>query len=327
MILRLTLLVLLVAASINLSGQTQEELRSMKLEKSGQVEDHQALIKALEDEIKIIQSQINEIAGWRKGFSGIVGFDWDRSWTWISNPNPDSRSSSLNLGLVGYLKNDQDKYFWHNSASLQKAWKRFDTNTRDTIGDEGLFKNGTLDILNVSSLYGYKLKPNLAVSALLEVYSSLEKLTNQGTADFGIGVSWLPLNNLTVTINPINYHYSYSDLFGINSEGALGAKLRIDYLLNFKLLANNCTWQSSLTGFIPYGSTGEDVFNDLSNPELLVYNSSLSEITWLNTWTLQLWKGVGLGFGWGIRRSQFEAFPGEAPKTQGYMNFGVSYEY
>ena len=326
--LRIALLLLstFLILSDSLQAQTQEELQELKITKIGQVEDYKALIVTLENELAVIESQMDLLSGWRYGLTGVFGFDWDRSWTWISNPNPNSRSSSLNIGLVGTVKNDQEKTFWYNSATLQKAWKRFDPNTKDNIGNEGLFKNGTVDLLNISSLAGYKLRENLAISALAELYSSLEKLTKQGTIDFGVGVTWLPFSNLTVTVNPLNYHYVYSNLTGLTSEGALGAKLRAEYLLNFKMFANNCSWQSTLTSFMPYGSTGGEVPSTI-DPTVILYNSSLFEYTWLNTLTLELWKGIGVGLGWGLRKSNFEALADETPALQSYMNFGVSYGF
>lgn len=300
----------------------------LKASKIGALEDHLAIATTIESELEIIDRQLSALAGWRKGISGTIGFDLDRATRWISNPNPNSKSSSLSLGVTGYLKNDKEKTFWHNNASIQKAWKTLDLDTRDANESGGIFSSGTLDVVNISSLAGYKITDKLAVSALAELYSSTEKLTTQGAIDFGAGLTWLPYSNLTITFLPINYHFLYTrDLFGIEPAGALGAKLKVDYNLKFKLLANNCTWQSSLFGFFPYNDSKMEIKNDPANPETVIFNSSLREITWLNTLSLELWKGIGLGAGWGLRRSDFEALEAQAPKLQSFFNFGLSFTY
>jgi len=309
------------------SQQTRKELMDLKATKVGALEDHLAQATAIENELELIDSQLSLLAGWRKGISGTVGFDLDRATRWISNPNPNSKSSSLSLGVTGYLKNDKEKTFWHNNASVQKAWRSLDLDTKDGVESGGIFSSSTVDVVNISSLAGYRITDKLAVSALGELYSSIDKITDQGTVDFGVGITWLPLSNLTVTVLPLNYHFLYTNKSWISSEGALGAKVKVDYNVKFKLFANDCTWQSSLFGFFPYNDSKLDIKNDLANPDLVVFQSSLAEYTWLNTLSLELWKGIGLGAGWGLRKSGFEAFEAEAPKLQSFFNFGISFTY
>ncbi len=307
--------------------QTQEELMKLKDVKLGAIDDHLAQISAIESELALIDAQISEVAGWRKGISGSFGFDFDRSRTWISNPNANSRSSALNLGLSGFMKYDQGKKFWYNQANVQKAWKNLDTDTEDDIDVGGLFANSTVDLVNLSSLAGYKLSDQLAVTALAELYSSLDRFTEQGAIDFGVGITWLPFSNLTVTVNPLNYHFLYTNNFGLESTGALGAKVKVDYNLKFKMFANNCTWQSSLFAFLPYNDAKMDIMNNPAVPNEVVFQSSLREYTWLNTLSLELWKGIGIGAGWGLRKSDFEALDAQAPKLQSFFNFGLSFTY
>jgi len=307
---------------------SQEELLTLKATKVGAVEDYYAQAAALEKELEIINAKLADLAGWKKGISGTVGFDFGNSKRWISNPNPNSRFVGLNLGLAAFLKYDEGKKFWYNNLNAQKAWNNLDFDTADGNDTGKLFSNGTVDLLNLSSLAGYKITDKLAVSLLGEWYSSIDRIDDQGVVDLGLGITWLPFSNLTVTVNPLNYHFVYTpEVFGLKSSGAIGARVRADYNLKFKLLANDCTWQSSLFGFFPYSDVKNDVTNDPADSERVVYTSSLREVTWLNNLSLELWKGIGVGFGWGLRSSGFEALVAEEPKLQSFFNFGLAFTY
>lgn len=319
-------LVLVFSLGAICSAQTKDELQDMIRVKSGLVEDHEAQIQALADEIQMLQSKLDIIAGWRKGVNGVIGFDFDRSRKWISNPNPNARAASLDIGIVGYLHNDQVKTFWNNTATIQKAWLTFDPDSEDAVTVPSLFDSGTLDILNISSLYGYRLTDKLAVSVQAELYSSISNLTDRGTIDVGAGLTWIPTSNLTLTLNPINYHYAYTDL-GFDATGNAGAKLRIDYLQPFKFFANECSFTSSLTSFIPYAGKNDVVTPFPVDFPAVSFSPTLREYTWLNTLTLNLWKGIGLGLGWGLRWSGFEALPGDTPKLQRFFNSGLSVSF
>lgn len=308
------------------SAQTKDDLQDMIRIKSGLVLDHEAQIQALNNEIDMLQSKLDVIAGWRKGVNGVIGFDFDRSRKWISNPNPNARATSLDIGIVAYLHNDQVKTFWNNTATIQKAWLTFDSNSEDAITVPGLFDSGTLDIFNISSLYGYRITDNLAASVQAELYSSISNLTDRGTIDVGAGLTWIPSSNLTLTFNPINYKYAYTNL-GFEATGNAGAKLRLDFLQPFKFFANDCSYTSSLTAFIPYAGKKDAVTPYPTDFPDVSFSPTLREYTWLNTLTLNLWKGIGLGMGWGLRWSGFEALPGSTPKLQSFFNTGLSVSF
>ena len=328
-----------------LNAQSKEELMTLKAEKAGTIADYEAQIVAAKAEMEGLQKEIDKLSGWRKGVSGLLGLNWNNSNGWIANPNPDAKSSSLNIGITGFLLNDKEKTFWHNKAIIQKAWNDVDLSEADNIKrdingnqifdeegnpvSDGLFKNGTVDILNISSLAGYKLSETFAISALAEMNTSLGNFLAPGTLDFGLGMTWLPMRNMTVAINPLNYHFAWpskneKDL-GLSSKGAIGAKIRVDYLEEFNIAGKKASWSSTLTSFIPYGDTKENVpalFDD--NGQILTESrtAGLFEYTWINNFSFEVGKGIGVGFGFGIRKSDFES-----SSLQSYTSLGLSYGF
>ena len=302
-----------------ISAQNISELKAVQEDKLGMINDWEAQIKAAQGEIDVIQNQIDVLNGWRKGTSGLIGFNWSRSDDWAGSPNPDSRSSALNIDLTGYLNHDKGKTFWHNRASVVKAWTDIDI-TNAEIDDENdrLWDNGTLDILNISSLGGYKLNDKLAISAQAELNSSLGNFLEPGTIDFGLGITWLPIRNMTVMVHPFNYNIAFpaiDAIEGVETSGSLGAKARLDYFIDFVILGNDVNWTTSFSAFIPY--------TDLDAIELDgggTFRPKVNSFQWLNNLSFTVWKGIGVGFGWGMRKADFEI-----DDFQYYTNFGISY--
>jgi hypothetical protein len=296
-----------------------EELIDMQADKKSAIEDLQSKIDGLEAEVGSLQSEIDKLSGWRKGVTGLVGFDWNNSNGWQSNPNPDARSSSLNIGLTGYLLNDKEKTFWHNKGILQKAWQDVDKSDADrSVDGDGLFDNGTVDILNLSSLAGYKISDKLAISGLGELNTSLGNFLDPGALDIGFGITWLPIENLTVVIHPLNYHFAFSGVDGLSSTGAFGAKFRIDYFQDFIISGLDINWTTTLTGFVPYS----DKTSIVALPDGTDFESGLTEFSWINTLSFDIWRGIGVGIGWGIRKADFES-----ADTQSYTTVGLSYGF
>jgi len=323
--------------SLCLMGQSIEDLKEMQMDKKSKVADLQSKIDGLNTEVDGLQAEIDKLSGWRKGVTGLVGFDWNRSNGWIANPNPDAKSASLNIGLTGYILNDKEKYFWHNKGIVQKAWNDVDLSDaddvqRDANGDiipdvkDGLFRNGTVDILNLSSLAGYKLSKTFAISGLAELNTSIGNFLEPGTLDIGVGATWLPIQNMTVVVHPLNYHYAWPSqeekakgVNGISSTGAFGAKVRIDYFQDFNIAGKPFKWSSTLTSFLPY-SDKKQAIRDANN--ITIREAGLFEYTWINTFTFEVWRGIGVGLGVGIRSSDFES-----SSLQSYTNFGLSYGF
>jgi len=308
-----------------IQGQSLDELKSMQAEKEATVADLQSKIDGINGELAGLQKEIDILSGWRKGINGLVGFDWNNSNGWIANPNPDSRATSLNIGLTAFANADKEKTFWHNKGIVQKAWNDVDKSEGDREAEgDGLFDNGTVDILNISSLAGYKISEKFALSGLGELNTSLGNFLKPGAFDIGVGATWLPIENMTVVIHPLNYHFAWPSQAekdkgstGISSKGSIGAKVRVDYFNDFSLAGKPLTWTTTLTSFVPYADTKQDVVDDAG---AVLRQAGLMEYTWINTLTFEVWKGIGVGLGFGLRNSDFES-----PDLQSYTSLGLSY--
>ena len=319
--MRQTLLYIIIIclSSSLLKSQSMKELKEMHVEKIASIADLQSKINGLQTEADGLQAEIDKLSGWTKGLHGIVGFDWNKSNGWVANPNPDARASSLSIGITGHLYNDREKTFWHTNGILQKSWQDVDLTDEDRNAlDDGLLDNGIVDLLNLSSLAGYRITDKFAISGLAELNTSIGKFLEPGTLDVGFGITWLPLKDLSVVIHPLNYHYAFSGLDGLSSTGALGAKFRVDYFNDFNVSGVEINWTTTLTGFVPYGSSLEPV----TLTDGTEFSPGLTEYSWVNTLSFNVWQGIGLGFGWGLRKANFES-----SSTQTYYTIGLSYSF
>jgi hypothetical protein len=295
----------LMVFAVNMNAQSLEELKAKKADLASQAAAKQAEVNALNGEIGSLNSQIDILSGWTKGFSGNIGFDFNKSKNWVASPNADASSSSLAISLASFANKMSEKTMWRNKGLLNMAWQ--DVNLVDSdLDTTGLFDNGTVDILNLSSLYGYRIHPKFAITTLAELNTSVRNFVNPGAFDFGVGGTWTPSNNLVVVVHPLNYHAGLSRTDGIDGAGALGLKLRADYTNTYNLAGKNMNLSSTLTGFIPY-----------STPE---GTNGVMEYTWVNSISFELWKGIGVGIGAGLRKADFES-----SDTQSYYTLGLSY--
>jgi len=104
-------------------GQTlDEDLKA----KAAELADAQAVVDGLAAEVAGLEAQIEKNAGWIKGYSGQIGFDFNNSNGWIANPNPDATSSGLSISLAGWANNINENNFWRNKGLLTKAWTDID---------------------------------------------------------------------------------------------------------------------------------------------------------------------------------------------------------
>ena len=313
---KIQLLFLLVFVASIMSAQTIDELKAMKATKAAEAAAFQAQADAVNGEIAGINAQITELTGWTTGLNGTVGFDFSNSDKWQANPNPSAQSSSLGLGITAYANKDQAKYFWNNKGVFQKAWQDVDIAVNGVEEDDDLFDQGTVDIINVSSLAGYTLTPKFALSGLGELNTSLGSFLKPGTADLGIGATWLPIKGMTVVIHPLNYHMAWNTNGDLQSDGALGAKIRADYGRDLLVMGKKIAWSTTFTTYQPY-----------SNPE---GKTSLREYTWLNTLAFEVWRGIGVGVNFGFRQADFETVTegvGEKDVLQKFYQIGLNYGF
>jgi hypothetical protein len=308
---KITFLFLCFVAVVSVQAQTLDA--DLKAKQAEIAAAEEALV-TLQAEADAIAASIETGAGWITGFGGNVGFNFNKSNGWIANPNPDASSSGLAIGLTGFANNITENFFWRNKGILNKAWQDIDlSDADDNVEGDGLFDNGTVDLLNLSSLAGKPISDHWAISGLGELNTSLGNFLAPGTLDIGVGITWTPdIDDLIVVIHPLNYHFAFAgkDENGervFSSATSLGAKVRADYTHDWDGFA----YSSTFTTFLPYQSTDEGI-------------PSLFEWTWLNTLTFDIWKGIGVGISAGFRNAEFET-PGDLTNLQSFYSVGLSY--
>lgn len=308
------LLLSLLIASISLTAQDADELRKqLKLKKDS--------IAKLQSEAKKIQSKLDKLPGWRIGAFGTIGASISQFNNWYARNNPNTNAGNITITANLFANLIEEKYFWRNSANINLGWVKLDD--RDNPNDSEDFETAT-DVFTLSSLYGRRLSKKWALSGLMEYRSTIiENFNDPGYLDLGVGFTWTPINSLVVVIHPGNYNFVFSD--GSTAfESSLGAKIVADYSDKF----GDLSVKSNLSYFLSYEG------------------SDLSNWTWMNSLGYDIWKGIGLGFEFGLRNNRQEALdfaieknaaltvPGPTPtfdtvdnELQTYWLFGLSYNF
>jgi len=304
-------LVFTLLASLTFTAISAQTLEDLKAEQTVKKDS----IAAIQERVDALQGKIDEFPGWKTGAFGTIGANLSGANNWFPQGTPNNSAGNIGIAVNAFANLDRDKYFWRNGGNINAQWVKIDNKDIDT--DDDSF-NGTTDVLNITSLYGYKLSDKLAISALGEYRTSIiNNFNDPGYLDAGIGATWTPIPDMVVVIHPLNYNF----VFAKNDaayESSTGAKIVVDYTkqlgaVNFK--TNFSTFQSYKSG-------------DLSN------------WTWINSFGYTLWKGIGLGFEFGLRGNRQEAFanalaqPNVDPNlaigdvdnvTQSYWLFGLNY--
>ncbi len=304
---KIVVLLLLLAAGFSLKAQTADELKK-------ELKSKKDSISNLEKKAKEIQKKIDELPGWRKGAFGTVGMSLSGFSNWYARKAPNTSAGNIGITVNGFANLIEDKFFWRNSATINLGWVKLDD--RDDPTDSDAFETAT-DVFTVTSLYGRRLNKKWALSGLAEYRTTLiENFNNPGYLDVGAGLTWTPTKKIVVVIHPGNYNFVFSDS-GTAFESSLGAKIIADYTAKY----NKLSVKSNLSLFQSYNS------NDLSN------------WTWTNSFGYTLWKGIGLGFEFGLRNNRQEAlnnalltnpaatFGNIDNKLQSYWLFGLSYSF
>lgn len=311
----LFLLVALLFVGFSLNAQTLEDVKQSKASVMSEIKSKKAELESLEKRAIDLQSQIEKLSGWMTGFGGNVGLNLGSNTNWVSNPNPNSSSSSLAIGLSGFANNIKEKTLWRNSVLVDKQWLDIDKDGDADGGDDGLFDNGVVDILNAASLYGYRVHPKFAITGLGELNTSVENFFKPGTVDIGVGGTWTPNDNLVVIVHPLNYHFAFSGYDNVESSSTLGCKLRAEYNNNLNLIGKNVALQSTFTSFLPYSDDKQTItVGDQS------WEAGLFEYTWINKLTFAMWNGIGVNVGLGLRGADFEI-----NDTQTFYTLGLGY--
>ena len=312
--------VILIALSLLSFGlmQAQEKTEEALRE---EMAPKKAEIAKLQKEVNALQSQIDNLPGWKFGAFGTVGANFSRFNNWYSQGTPNVSSANIAATVNAFANKKAEKYFWKNALNLNLGWVKFDD--RDDPNDDDSFRNAT-DVFNITSLYGYKLSEKLAVSTLGEYRTTiLDNFNDPGYLDLGVGMTWTPTANLTVVVHPLNYNIVFSSGQTV-FESSLGAKIVADYTRQIGKIA----FKSNLSAFQSYKS------------------SDYSNFTWINSFNYKLFNNIGVGFEVGLRGNKQENLenaieeaaamtpPGTVPtfdsidnQLQSYYILGLTYSF
>ncbi len=271
-------LLLLFVAILGVTAMNAQTLDELKADQKVKLDS----VAAIQGRVDALQGQIDAFPGWKKGAFGTIGGSLSGFNNWYSKGAKNSSAGNVGIVVNAFANLDREKFFWRNSANVNLNWIKLDDKDIDT--DVSDFKGAT-DVFGITSLYGYKLSDKWAVSALGEYRTTIiDNFNDPGYLDFGIGATWTPIKDMVVVIHPLNYNYVFSK-GDAEYESSTGAKIVVDYTkqlgkVNFK--TNFSTFQS-------YKS------------------SNLSNWTWTNSFGYTLWKGIGVGFDFGLRNNKQEA--------------------
>ena len=290
-----------------INAQTKEELLAQQAPKKDS-------ITAIQGRINALQGKIDALPGWRKGAFGTIGGNLAGYNNWYSKGAANSATGNIGFTVNAFANLIEDKFFWRNSANVNLSWVKLDD--KDNPDDSDSFEGAT-DVFSISSLYGHKLSEKFAISALGEYRTTvIDNFNDPGYLDFGIGATWTPIKDLVVVIHPLNYNFVFSSGDSVY-ESSLGAKIVADYTRQIGAIS----FKTNLSLFQSYES------GDYSN------------WTWTNSFGYKLWKGIGVGFDFGLRSNKQEAlnyalntlkdanatFSSIDNKLQTYWLFGLNY--
>ncbi len=272
---RILLFMFLILGVSLAEAQTKEELEALKTEKKDSID-------ALQSKVDALQAEIDALPGWRLRATGTIGGSVSGFNNWYAKDKPNASVGNFGVNVFGFADLIQDKFFWKNAMNINIGWVKFDDKDDDSDSDEYEVAN---DIFNFSSLYGHKLSDKFAVSGLMEYRSTLvNNFNNPGFLDLGVGGTWTPLSELVVVIHPANYNFVFSD-GDSQYDSSFGAKVVADYTKKF----GGLNVKSNLSVFLSYEG------------------SELSNYTWTNSFSYTIWKSIGVGFDFGLRKNHQEA--------------------
>lgn len=291
------------------TAQTKEELKASQAAKNDS-------IAAIKGRVDAIQAQIDALPGWKLGALGTIGFDISEFNNWYAQGIPNNSAGNIGITVNAYANLQQAKYFWRNSLNTNFKWVKLDD--KDNLTDDSDFR-ATTDVFNISTLYGRKLSEKFAISGLAEYRTTIiDNFNNPGYLDLGVGGTWTPITDLIVVVHPLNYNFVFSDEDSI-FESSMGAKVVADYIKSIGAVK----FKTNFSAFMSYE------------------NGDLSNWTWTNTFAYTLWKGIGVGFDFGLRNNKQETlnyqintlgntgatFDNIDNDLQTYWTLGLSYSF
>lgn len=281
----------------DLIGQDVDSLQARQADLTSEIDQ-------LKSELTQTTKLIPPTFGWKKGFSGLLGFSLTEMNNWVSSPNPNSTTSTIQASFSGFVNLLEEKYFWRNSSQVNLGWQKLDLK-RDDVEDESSYQL-TVDVIQLTSHYGYNLVEDLAISALGELRTTLvEDSFDPAFLDLGIGGTWTPMQNLVVVVHPLNYNFIFSS-DDSEFESSLGAKVIVDYR---QQIIEGFNLRTHLTGFVSYEDADE-----------------LSNYTWTTGVNFNAFKGIGVGIEYALRWNKQETQMMD-DDLQSYFLLGLSYGF
>lgn len=295
------MLLLSAMTFIVVNGQDLETLKKQKADLEAKAAPVLAQADAIKAEIDAVNAKIATFPGWYKGAFGTLGANFTGRNEWFNAGDLKNSRATTILGSFNAFANKlDDKYFWRNAGSLNLGWQKLKTGTEPS-GSEPKFEP-VADILNITSLFGYKISSKIAASALGEYRTSvIRQFNDPGYLDIGVGVTYTPLKDMVFVFHPLNYNFIFSKDENMFTP-SLGCKIVGDY--NTEII-KGLNWRSNLTGFFSYKNSDPSLHNG----------------TWTNWFGFNLWKGIGVGAEFGLRLSEQEV-----NELQNYYTIGLSYK-
>jgi len=190
------------------------------------VVEKQSIADAAQAEADALQAKIDALPGWRKGAFGTIGGSLSGFNNWYAQGAPNINSGNIGFTVNAFANLIEEDFFWRNSLTTNLNWVKLD-NKDNALDDDGF--NPTTDVFNISSLYGRNIAKNLALSALAEYRTTiLDNFNDPGYLDFGVGLTWTPIENFVLVVHPLNYNFIFADSDSV-FESSLGAKIVADY--------------------------------------------------------------------------------------------------
>ncbi len=291
-------LLIVVFCAFQLSAQetmTKEQMLAKKAELEAEAAKYAGEAAAL-------QAKLDALPGWRKGFVGTAGFGLNGNNNWFALTTPNASSNTIGLGINAFANLIQPKYFWRNllNVTVQRTSTRPDRNISPIIAlAEGL---------DLSSLYGYNITKNLAISAEGKYTTSIlnynsetnqynSSFNNPGKLTMSAGVTWTPINNLVVIVHPLGYEWNFPG----ELISSAGAKVGATYAAT---IWKGIAWSSNLSAFIPYtnGAGVVDYTSGAGTIRSVDYSTAeLVNYTWLNGFSMKIFNGITVALNVGLR--------------------------
>jgi len=330
---------------------TPEQIKAEKDKKVGEIATLQGEIDKLDATLATM-----DYSGWKFGGNGGIAFSGAGASNWQVAGDPITNGLTTNITVNAFANMTEDKFYWYNGGNLQLGYL---SNWTD-LGDLKLsdLTSKTLDKLYISSLPGYRINSELAVTGLLDIQTALGAFADPATFSAGVGVTWTPVKTmegrlipLKVVFHPLTWKgtyvksdYSTDDDSAFTNElrkslglvegkhlaSDFGLKFVADYARTIKILGNSIGWTTQLRGFAPYTQLTE-LIPDPTDPTKLIDGDATGpmELNWDNAFSVNLFKNLAVSANWNLRNYKPEtaflfkdADPDNDKNWQHLWNFG-----